>query len=63
MEKSGINFVKRASFIFLAWLVRHAKCPEWELVIAGPDQVGQQANLQTLATRLGVAEKSRGPEW
>lgn len=34
-----------------------AKYPEWQLVIAGPDQVGQQADLQALATRLGVAER------
>ena len=30
---------------------------EWQLVIAGPDQVGQQAELQALAKRLGVAER------
>jgi glycosyltransferase involved in cell wall biosynthesis len=34
-----------------------ARYPEWELVIAGPDQVGQQANLQALAGQLGVAER------
>ena len=34
-----------------------AKYPEWELVIAGPDEVGQQADLQALAEQLGVAER------
>lgn len=29
----------------------------WELVIAGPDQIGQQAGLESLAARLGVAEQ------
>jgi len=34
-----------------------ARYPDWELVIAGPDQVGQQEELQALAKRLGVAER------
>ncbi len=34
-----------------------ASYPDWELVIAGPDQVGQQALLQALAERLGVANR------
>jgi len=31
--------------------------PQWELVIAGPDQVGQQSQLQALAQRLGISER------
>lgn len=34
-----------------------ANYPDWELVIAGPDQGGQQTVLQALAERLGVANR------
>ncbi len=49
--KKGIDILIEA---FAQSLAKH---PEWELVIAGPDQVGQQAELQALAERLGVAER------
>ena len=49
--KKGINILIEA---FAKSLARN---PEWELVIAGPDQVGQQAELQALASRFGVAER------
>jgi glycosyltransferase involved in cell wall biosynthesis len=49
--KKGIDILIEA---FAQSLGRY---PEWELVIAGPDQIGQQAELQALAMRLGVAEK------
>jgi glycosyltransferase involved in cell wall biosynthesis len=31
--------------------------PEWHLVIAGPDQIGWQNNLETIAVKLGVADR------
>ena len=34
-----------------------AKDPNWHLVIAGPDQVGLQKELEALAARLGVANQ------
>lgn len=34
-----------------------ARDPAWHLVIAGPDQIGWKAELETLATRLGVADR------
>ena len=34
-----------------------AKQPDWELVIAGPDQVDQMSELQSLADDLDVSEK------
>jgi glycosyltransferase involved in cell wall biosynthesis len=49
--KKGIDILIEA---FAQSLARY---PEWELVIAGPDQVGQQAELQKMAERLGVAGK------
>jgi glycosyltransferase involved in cell wall biosynthesis len=49
--KKGIDILIEA---FASTLARY---PEWELVIAGPDQVGLQSELQALAMRLGVAER------
>jgi glycosyltransferase involved in cell wall biosynthesis len=49
--KKGLDILIEA---FAASLAQH---PEWELVIAGPDQVGQQSALQALAVQLGVAER------
>ena len=34
-----------------------ARYPEWELVIAGPDQIGHQAELEAHAKQLGVANR------
>lgn len=47
--KKGIDLLIEA---YAASLARN---PEWELVIAGPDQVGERLKLQALATQLGVA--------
>lgn len=49
--KKGIDILIEA---FARSLARH---PEWELVIAGPDQIGLQTELQALAKRLGVADR------
>ena len=49
--KKGLDILIEA---FSKSLASH---PDWELVIAGPDQVGQQVVLQALAERLGVANK------
>jgi glycosyltransferase involved in cell wall biosynthesis len=48
---------KGVDILITAFARSLAKYPEWELVIAGPDQVGQQADLHALAMRLGVAER------
>jgi glycosyltransferase involved in cell wall biosynthesis len=34
-----------------------AKDPAWQLVIAGPDQIGWQKELETLAIELGIANR------
>ncbi len=47
--KKGIDVLIEA---FAQTLARE---PNWELVIAGPDQIGQQAELESLAIRLGIA--------
>jgi len=49
--KKGIDILIEA---FAQSLAKHA---EWELVIAGPDQVGMLADLKALAERIGVAER------
>jgi glycosyltransferase involved in cell wall biosynthesis len=49
--KKGLDILIEA---FANSLASH---PDWDLVIAGPDQVGQQAVLQALAERLGVANR------
>jgi glycosyltransferase involved in cell wall biosynthesis len=38
-----------------------AKDPDWHLVIAGPDQVGLQAQLEALAAKLGIARRIAWP--
>jgi glycosyltransferase involved in cell wall biosynthesis len=49
--KKGTDILIRA---FAATL---AKDPSWRLVIAGPDQVGWQQELQRLAEKLGVSDQ------
>jgi glycosyltransferase involved in cell wall biosynthesis len=44
--KKGIDFLLRA------WSNLHRSHPDWELVIAGPDEVGYRAEMQKLAEEL-----------
>lgn len=48
---------KGLDILIEAYAASIAKDPEWELVIAGPDQSGERAKLQALATRLKVADR------
>ncbi len=49
--KKGIDIVIKA---FAGSIARD---PEWQLVIAGPDQAGEMAKLQALAIQLNVADR------
>jgi glycosyltransferase involved in cell wall biosynthesis len=47
---------KKATDILIeAFAATLAKDPAWQLVIVGPDQIGWQKELETLAERLGIA--------
>jgi glycosyltransferase involved in cell wall biosynthesis len=48
---------KGLDILIEAFAASLAANPDWELVIAGPDQVGQMAALQAVAEQLGVAER------
>lgn len=54
-EKKGCDLLLKA-FAQLAHTV-----PEVDLVIAGPDQVGKQAKLQSMAEQLGIAARVHWP--
>jgi glycosyltransferase involved in cell wall biosynthesis len=47
--KKGIDFLLRA------WAGLYRKHPDWELVIAGPDQLGHRRAMQALAADLGLS--------
>jgi glycosyltransferase involved in cell wall biosynthesis len=54
-QKKGVDLLLRA-------FARHAsEFPDFDLVIAGPDQVGLQAKLTRLATELGIAARVHWP--
>jgi glycosyltransferase involved in cell wall biosynthesis len=56
---SGIHPKKGVDLLIQAF-ARHATThPEFDLVIAGPDQTGWKSELQELARKLGVAERSQ----
>jgi glycosyltransferase involved in cell wall biosynthesis len=46
--KKGIDFLLRA------WSNLYHSHPDWELVIAGPDEVGHRADMQKLSRELGL---------
>jgi glycosyltransferase involved in cell wall biosynthesis len=49
---------KKATDILIeAYAATLAKNPDWHLVIAGPDQIGWQHELEALAARLGIADR------
>jgi glycosyltransferase involved in cell wall biosynthesis len=54
-EKKGVDLIVKA-------FARHAGShPEYDLVIAGPDQSGLQASLTSLAEELGVSSRIHWP--
>jgi glycosyltransferase involved in cell wall biosynthesis len=50
-----IHVKKGCDLLIKAFARALSSDPEWRLVIAGPDQTGWKAQLQTLAERMGVA--------
>ena len=48
---------KGTDILIEAFAATMAKEPEWQLVIAGPDQVGLRQQLERLAARLGIADR------
>jgi len=51
---SRIHPKKGLPVLLDAWAAIEAQRPDWELVIAGPEEVGHTAEMQALARRLGL---------
>jgi glycosyltransferase involved in cell wall biosynthesis len=51
---SRLHPKKGLPFLLRAWNALAPRRPDWELVIAGPDEVGHEAEMRALAARLGV---------
>jgi len=51
---SRIHPKKGLPFLLEAWKTVEAKRPDWELFIAGPDEVGHTAEMKAHARRLGL---------
>ena len=51
---SRLHPKKGLRFLLNAWVSIASKRPEWELLIAGPDEVNHKAEMQRLAVRLGA---------
>ena len=51
---SRIHPKKGLPLLLRAWAKQAPAYPDWELIIAGPDEVGHTAEMQRLAARLGV---------
>lgn len=51
---SRIHPKKGLPFLLDSWAAIEAQRPDWELVIAGPDEVGHTAEMKALARRLGL---------
>jgi glycosyltransferase involved in cell wall biosynthesis len=51
---SRIHPKKGLPHLLRAWAAVEARMPDWELVIAGPDEVGHTAEMQALARQLGL---------
>ncbi|HMK91000.1 MAG TPA: glycosyltransferase [Methylocystis sp.] len=58
---SRIHPKKGVDLLIQAFSRLAGEFPEFDLVIAGPDQVGWQATLEKLARQLGVAERIHWP--
>ncbi|HXE08803.1 MAG TPA: glycosyltransferase [Acidobacteriaceae bacterium] len=54
---SRIHPKKGTDILVRAFAARLATNPDWHLVIAGPDQVGWQRELEALAQSLGIASR------
>ena len=54
---SRIHPKKGCDLLLDAWAEAARSRPDWLLAMAGPDQVGWQAELQARAERLGVADR------
>jgi len=52
-----IHAKKGTDILIEAFAATMAKDPAWQLVIAGPDQVGLRQQLEALAARLGIADR------
>lgn len=49
-----LHRVKGIDVLLRAWRAVQDRYPEWELVVAGPDDGGERSRLQALAVELGV---------
>jgi glycosyltransferase involved in cell wall biosynthesis len=58
---SRIHEKKGCDLLIQAFAMVAAKHPDFDLVIAGPDQVGLQAKLQRQAEKLGIAGRVHWP--
>jgi glycosyltransferase involved in cell wall biosynthesis len=48
---------KGTDMLIEAFAATLAKDPQWHLVLAGPDQIGWQKELEALAAKLGIADR------
>jgi glycosyltransferase involved in cell wall biosynthesis len=48
---------KGTDMLIEAFAATLAKDPQWHLVLAGPDQIGWQKELETIAANLGIAHR------
>lgn len=51
---SRIHPVKGITHLLRAWADLEPRHPDWELVVAGPDEIGHTAELQELSSTLGL---------
>ncbi|WP_074078335.1 glycosyltransferase [Microvirga massiliensis] len=51
---SRIHPKKGIPFLLRAWAALHRRHPDWELVIAGPEEIGHQRAMQVLAKELAL---------
>ena len=51
---SRIHPKKGLPFLLRAWAAVAPNCPDWELVIAGPDEIGHMEEMRALAGKLAV---------
>lgn len=59
---SRIHPVKGVAHLLQVWTHLEVRHPDWELIIAGPDEVGHTAEMKELATKLGLKRvKFPGP--
>lgn len=58
---SRIHPKKGLPFLLHAWQAIEKERPDWELVIAGPDEVGHTSEMLQLAARLGLERASFRP--